>query len=348
MGQQTRFRKQSSIAVSQLATLGTKSIVQLSKGQIYRELPLRLSGSVTFAAGASNAAATMSRGDEWGLIDRIDVVVNGNDVIRSFTGTQLRMLNRLWYGSVPRMGITLGDGATAAPTFDSTLIIPFWQPLSIKPMDTALDSSLYGDFRLEITWAAGGTFQSAAALTAINVTLDVCSYESFGVTGEFSTMKLYQSISTISAANNAFQVPMSVGPVYRGWFINAASAATSNTADLPNAISNIRIVSGGTVFRDIPFAVLRDWQRQRLGWGREIVQNAAASDVVSNAVSTFMRMSKNTQLVEDAWGFLDLCQDGYLGEGIDTIGFSELNLEFNLSAGCSLTVIPVQIYPVRK
>ncbi len=345
MPQEIRIRRQKTLTIN---TFGQKLVEQLGKGMLVRELMLRLQGSLTYAAGANNVGSTLGRGDEWSIIQRIDFVANGTDIIRSFSGTQLRTIQRLFWGTVPRPSLTLGDGATAAPTFDSTCIVPFWMFLASRPMDTVLDTSKLNDWRIEVTVDSSANINTANGPTAVAATLDVCSYESFGVQGDFTQTRYSNIVQASPGANSAFQVLLPVSAMYRGFVINAANGSANDSTDLPSAITNVQLKSGTTIFRDIPWRVLTDWQRQRLGWGRDLTQLTAGAQNLANANAAFLRMAKSSLHDEDAWAFFDLVQDGFLGEGVDTLGFSELILEFNLSAASTITVIPIQMFPVRK
>lgn len=340
-GQQTRARRQGSL---NLNAAGQQFTIQLGRGMIYRELVLRLSGTIAITGGAANnTAAGWARGDEWAICARIEVIANGGDVIRSFTGPQLRVLNHA-LGGQPRVSAQIGDAATASPAFDSTLIIPFWQPFAIRPMDTALDSSKVGDLRLVITTDASANIHSNGT-GAIAAVLDVHSIESFGVQGIFTDFQMASSQTIFAGATTEGSIDLVVGPVYRAILINAANGASSLATDLPNAISNVKIKSGTTVFRDMQFRALQDWQRQRMNMGRENVQNVAATAPITGG---FLNRVKSTRQDEDAWALIDLVQDGYLSEAIDTIGYSELKLELNVSAAATITIIPFKLYPPRK
>lgn len=355
MAQSTRTRRQGSLNI---AAFSQKIIQPLGKGMLLRELILRLSGSFTQIAG-NNVAATLNRGDEWGLLERIDVVVNGSDVIRTFSGPFLRMLNRFWYGQTARYSPFLGAGG-ADPQFDSVLIIPFWMPLSVKPIDTALDTSKLSDFRLEVTIAAAATVNTAVP-TAVAATLDIYSYESFGLDGDFTDMRIYPIQQVLQGANANQQVQLPVGPLYRGFIINYAASSLVTGADIPayqvgtnaqlltaTGITNVQLISGTTIFRDMNSRVLMDWQRQRLNFGREMTPNAAQTGVLNTIQPIFQDITRSALADEEAWMFMDLCQDGYLGEGIDSIGFSELYLNLNIAAAGTLTVFPMALYPVRN
>ena len=101
----------------------------LSRGMVYRELYLRLKGTVTVAA-ASNTAANVKRGDEWGVVKKIEISANNTDVLRSFSGNDLWWINRFFYGSNPKVSPSLLDTGVANPVFDSVLVMPFWMPNS--------------------------------------------------------------------------------------------------------------------------------------------------------------------------------------------------------------------------
>lgn len=344
MGQQVRFRRQASIS---LTSPGQKYVQQLGRGMIYRELVLRLSGTdaVTFASGASNAKANMGRGDEWSMINRIDVVANGTDVIRSFSGLQLLWLNRFLYNNRKRSSATWGDGSTAAPDCDSTLIIPFWQPLSAKPMDTAFDSSAVSDFRIEVTTNALSAITTGTAPTAIAMTLDIGSMESFGVTGVFSDCRIYPIQKVVAGASAQEQIQLPVGPLYRGWIINTSTTGAETSLDLADACTNVKVVSGTTVFRDIPVPMLRDWQNGRMGWQLEAIQDVAATAPITGG---FLSQVRSGKAIAESTYFLDMVSDGLLTEALDSYGFSEIFLELNIAAACTVTVLPIQIYPRRN
>lgn len=346
-GQQVRFRRQTTLTLN---SFSQKQTFQLGRGMIYREIVLRLYGSFTYALAANNARATLGRADEWSAIQNVSIVVNGTDTIRSFTGTQLFMMNRLLLGGVKRQSITLGDGATAGPpnlSYDSTLVIPFWMPMSAKPFDTCIDSSKLADFRIEVTTNTSADINSANGPTAISASLDICSLESFGVDANFTDYKIPTIVQTVSAANTELQIQVPVTPVYRGFLINIAAGANQTSADSPNVLQNLQVVSGTTIFRDIPAPMLLDWQRQRTGFAREQAPSLAASPQLSNGFQ-WQAIVKSANLTEDAWYWFDMCNDGYLTEGIDTLGYSELFLRLNVNAGCTVTVQQHQMFPIRK
>ncbi len=343
MGQQVRQRRQGTINVS---AFGAKYTQTLSRGYWLREIVLKWSGSLTAAAGA-NAAATLGKGDEWSLLSRIDLVANGTDVIRSFSGLGLRMLNRFLYGQLPRLSTAVGDG-NANPTFLSYLIIPVWMPMSVKPMDTALDTRKLSDLRLEVTIAPASDYNSAASPTVIAASLDVNTIESFGVDGDVSDCKIYTLQSNLLAATgNNQQISLPVTCLYRGVLVNFATGGGVTYADqAADKITRVAFKSGTTVFRDYDWATVREWQNMRTNHWKQLIATGGAATITGGQTNT----SKSTLHNEDAWAFLDFVQDGYLGEGIDALGLSEFYMEVDTSGATTpyATIIPIQIFPRRN
>lgn len=345
MGQQVRQRRQGSINIS---AFNTKYTQTLSRGYWLREIHLKYSGTMTWGAAANNAAASLGRADEWSSLARIELIANGTDVIRSFSGLGLKMLNRFLYGQTCRLSAQMGDGATASPAFASYLIIPIWQPMSVKPMDTALDTRKLSDLRLEITVGPSSDVQSAAAATAINAILDINLVESFGVEGDVSDCKIYTLQSALQATGSNQQITLPVTCLYRGVLVNFAQGGGVNIADQPaDKITRIAFKSGTTVFREYAFDTVREWQRMRANQTRQLIQTVAAGAGVSGG---YVNTSRSLLANEDAWAWLDFVQDGYLGEGIDALGLSEFYMEVDTNGATNpvATLFPVQIFPRRS
>ncbi len=333
MPQQVRWRKQQPVIYS---GSGTKQIVPLSRGMVYRELYLRLTATPTILA-AANTIAAVAKGDQWGVVKRIDVVANSSDILRSFSGEQLLYLNRMYYGTNPRVLPTLGDGATANPALDSTLIIPFWSPRSLKPMDTCLDSRELSDLRLEITWGTFTDISSGATAWTGNPSIEVGSLEAFDVDGPFNLKRVNQIIVNAAGANTDFRVDVPVGPLYRQFLINT----TTGGNDTAGLITNFKIMSGTTVFFDQSESMIRDVSHLRNDLPFPILRPTAAG---IGYIPRFLNSAASNQ---DAWYNLELVTDGYVTEAIDSYGLSELYFIFNVSAAAQITILPNMVIPRR-
>jgi hypothetical protein len=332
--QDVRWRRQTPVTYT---GSGTKQVVALSRGMVYREILLTLTCAPTLTA-ANNTLANALRGDEWGCVKRIDIIANGSDVLRSFTGAQLWWLNRNYYGINPRVLPTLGDGATANPTLTSTLMIPFWTPKSHTPLDTALNSAELSDLRLEITWGTFSDINSAATAWTANPTINVGSMESFGLDGPFNLARVFTQTAQPSGANSEYRVDIPVGPMYRGFLINTSTGGT----DTEGLITNFKLVSGTTVFYDQSEDQVRDVQYMRNSLVIPFLRPTASG------IGYTPRLKNNPQENERAWYAIELVTDGYTTEAIDSYGLSELYFSFNVSAAATIVVVPMQIIPRRS
>lgn len=313
------------------------SIQQLNKSLAYRELYVTLSGQPTLTAG-NNTVANTAKGDEWGVIKRLRIVANSSDVLYDVTGDQLWWLNRQAFGSRPKITTTLGDATTANPAFVSTLIIPIWATRAGKPMDSVFDSGGLTDFRCEITWGTFTDVNSAATAWTANPAVSIASHEN-ELTQAFYPPLIRRVISQnqiVTGTSTNFRFPLDVGPLYRGFLINATTNA-SPAVDTPTTLfTNVRLVSGSTIFVDIDEPTL-----QQMGTLRSDTP-FSQEKVITTGVgyTTNPRISNSSN--ELAWYNMDLVTDGYLSEAINTARFNEFYLEFNVAAACQLNVISHQ------
>lgn len=330
MSQQVRKRSQKIIEFS----ASNKVSESLSRGMIYRELYLRLAGQLTLAL-INNTEAKTKRGDEWAVVSRIDVIANNTDVLRSFSGNTLWWLNYFMYGASPRITAAMGNG-TDNPAFDSVLILPFWMPQSIRPIDTALDARNLSDLKVEITWGTHTDINGDATGFTVAPTLTIDSAESFGVEGSFSQSRVFTMEKEITATNSQFQVTLPVGPMYRGFLMNFTDANVDDDA----VLNNFKLKSGTTVFADQSDQVLQQGQMIRTGAVRPWDAGAEGYDNVRRGTANALT----------GWYYYDHVMDGFLSEAIDTLGFSEFEIELDVTVGAGTTkafIIPIQLIPVR-
>lgn len=365
MGQGVRTYQEQSQTVQ---AFNQKLIVPLQKGMIIREHIIRWSGQFTVAAG-DNLLASQGKGDEWSVFDRIDLVANGSDVIRSLSGTALRMWQRFKYQTMPRTSPFLGNGV-ANPAFDSVCILPLWMfgpgPM-YNSMDSALDARQMSDLRLEFSIGSGANLNSAGAgasgFTAPGQ-LDIWTRASFGVKGPFSGSQVFPLQSPVIAAGaGTFDFLLPVTGVYKAIMMNYATTAAPTAADVPTTqigtnaqlltntgISRIQLMSGTNTFVDIHPRAQQDWDQMRRGRNRERVIATAGAATLNGGQPIFQNLGRTALLLEDAWTYLDLVDDGMLSEAIDTVGASEMRLRLTFggnNAGGIVQLWPEILYPVR-
>lgn len=316
----------------------TQQFLIMPRGNILRELYLVLKGQPTITA-ANNTAAKTKKGDEWSLIQRLDIVINGNVVIRSYTGDELYWINYQLYGRQPNVSTTLADATTPNPTFNSVLILPFWWPQSYKPLDTALNTAQLSDFRINVQWGSHTSINGDATGFTTTPTLNVYGAESYGIGGNFSMVRTVTLRQTSSGANTGFDFLLPLNPLYRSFLINTSNAAGTPDVSTETTLNNLQLISGSTIIADLSESVLRQVQPLRMNVQRD---TPLISPVVGFQYPNIRRSSAS---VNDAWFYFDLVGDGMMSECVDSLGMSELKLRFDVTGNYLVNVIAHQVWP---
>lgn len=345
---------------------GNKFVIPVNRGGILRELFVRWNGTLTGGTPATwNLSTNLGRGDEWGVFSRIDLVQNGNDYLRSFTGYAFRMFQRSVLGSLPRLQNTVGDGTTVSPVFDSVAFMPLSMWNAHTPIDTALDTRVPNKLQLEFTTDAPANLSASNAPTGVDGTLEVVAVQGYqeGPHPE-TTMRIGPISVSGNASKTKVQLDVPTNCAYRGFLINCAASDANPSADKAY-IYRVALKSGSTTFLDAPWAVLKEMERYNSAFSRQITQRAAADPDIANSdtfandwtssptntsvgTGPYVRAAKSELLNEDAWCYIDLCKDGYLTEAINLNGLAQGSLEFDVYSGSNnwtITVWPIQLYP---
>lgn len=333
MAQQVRRRPQKTVTYQANAKADP---VELSRGMLYRELHLRLIGQPTLTA-ANNTAANTQRGDEWGVLKRLDVLANNVDTIFSIDGNALWWVNYFLFGARPKVTVTLGDATTVNPSFDSVLVLPFWMPQSIRPIDTMLDARRLSQLSVEATWGDHLSINSAATAFTTAPKLEVKSLEAFNLPDDvaFSTFRIWKIEKEITATNPRFEIDLPVGNMFRAFLLNFTDAGVDDNS----VLNNFKWVSGTTVFADVDDQSLQQVQALRYNQQRSFTGQLYDDD----------RIGDDNDIT--GWYLYDHVTDGFNSEALDTLGFSEHKLELDVTVAGGTTkaiVYPLEIVPVRQ
>lgn len=314
--------------------------IDISRGTLIRELMLRLQMTPTLT-GANNTAVNLGWGGPWGVIKRLELVVNGSDTLVNLTGTDLTRMHYYFLGEpvLAQEISTLGDGATADPALDSHLIIPFWMPRSSKPLDTVLDARRLASLEMRVTWGTFTDVNSAATAWTQTPVLTLSSLRSSGGVpndARFSEWRRFIVTADATVSNANLRVNLPTGQVYRGMFFNVFQATKDINSG--NVINRIRVKSGPTVFADLSGQALRNWSRSRYGL-RGDLSAFPIYGTTSAALNNDMR----------SWYYLDFVTDGRLREAVDTAQFSEffVELDFTGAANRQIRILPQTLVPPR-
>jgi hypothetical protein len=239
-------------------------------------------------------------------------------------------------------------GTITVMNFDSTLLIPFWDLFlngpapATNPMDLLLDSSKLSDLRIQATFNTGPTAivnDGTNATYTQAPTLAITSREAFGYVGNFSVGRQFQlkAPAAVGATTEYIFPPLPLSFIYKGFWINTKDA---QGADLAGCIDRVKLMSGTNVFMDVDFETIRNWNAMRTFY------NWTENDLAGTYPAKTGVLSAGSQ--GGAWTYINLCDDGYLTEAIDTYSLSELILKFQVNQTITtLTVIPDVVIPVR-
>lgn len=304
----------------------SKSSKEINRGMVYREMYLRLQGQIT-CTSQNNTPANTQIGDEWGVVKDITLRLNGRDVFKRIDGPALRWLQYYLFGEFPRKALgQIGDSATANPTFDSTLILPFWMPRSANPMDFAFDTSKVSRIDIEITWGNYTDINANASAFTVQPTLDVQVYEVANVGGQFARWNVFPTQDVIAGSTNKYQQKIPVGYMYRSFLIH----------DSAQEIINVYLESHPTEWLQMPVQVIRDV----LGVSRR-------NSLVPGAFTNTFYLAGATGDDIFHWIYMDFVGHGNNTEAIDSFGLSDLFLEFDTGGATTVTTYPQQLVVPR-
>lgn len=344
---------------------------KLQKGLVIRRLLLRLKGTITVAA-ADNVKANWDRGGEWALIKTLKIIVNSNQVIRQFTGYDLFLFHFLTMMRRPHISPLIGSGVVLAktdttPHFDSVICIPFSDPWSIKPLDTALNTSDYNDIRIEVEWNAianvcGGTTGSTDASATLDVHADEFEAPAGSDYASDSGSFLPTTIRPVyQSGNGATDVTfdLGTGPSCRGLLINLSTTASSRTTDKPDIATNLKLTRGPETIIDQPAQVIYQdgWRRHGFLFNDALNRPSAITGSGFPPVNTVtaqadqggyanLTMSELSDLRASYW--IDLCPDGYFTEAIATQGLPDFKLIVSTNATVDVAVFPWFLYSAQR
>jgi hypothetical protein len=305
----------------------------LARGGIVRELACQLTATPT-VAGAANTAAAVRRGGVWGAISRLEVVVNSSEFLVSLPGYALPFLQFMWTGRMPRQTptdsitvSTLGDAATANPPLDSTVYLPFTQPLSAKSLDTALDVRRALAFEIRATWglATAADISSGATAYTANPSLETTVNRSYPTDEQvppdaiLTEWRRNFTQFALPATTAAQRIDLIRGYAYRGLIIETHN----NGAQAASIMNKIAIKSGATVFASMRAEPMKDFFRSRY-------------NLNENSVPVEYARGQNTLA---GWYLLDFLQDGRLSETIDTAGLAEFYAELDVIGGANINAV---------
>jgi hypothetical protein len=306
---------------------GQRSTLELPRNYCLRHLDLLLSGALTVT---QTTAGTAKDSNPAQLINRIEIVRDGSETIKSLDFEALHRLTQFRCGVRPRIdGLATTGAVTAEPVDVHARLFFAMSNRYYRPIDTMLDASRATTLHLHVTWGQlldifTSDFVGTVAATTVP-TLKTSTYEMMNVPIDlkFNDFKEHVIQKQVTAASTTFQVPIPVSNRFVGFMI--VTRRNGNPSDL--ILNSITLKSGTRVFA---FVDALDMQMiNRIDYSLE------------NYKSTTSAFLEN---LTTGYYYLDLCPDGRLMEALNTAGLSSLEFELNVNSPGANTDY-VYIYP---
>lgn len=329
--------------------------VLLPTSNVIRKLWVTLTSQPTLTAGNNTVAKTLPGDDLAGY--QFKLRYNGGDTALQLSGRRLWLINKFLLGSAlqnPPLNTNLGDGATANPSLQTTLQLPIFEcPINKRPADTWVWPGNLSSFNLDVTFptsytqlngsATGWTTNPQCQVNGLFSTLGVRQRDSLMnpalKAGSFIYpaygMRLVEQSQVYSGAANNQTMNLPSGRFgYRGLLVEATTTA-SPPVETAGLITNLQLLNGNVeTLVDIPESILN--QVTYDGGLRNFQQ--ANTGIAFSVQGQISGSNSNTAVY-----WIDLCPDGQLQESVWTNSNDQLQLNFNLSAGCTINVVPVQM-----
>lgn len=324
----------------QVATLnlvpGQVTRAKIDSILILRDIFLTLSFQVAFGTTAP-VATDIQPGDEWGLINSIQLLLNSGKVRYSITGEQLVMLN--WYlnnyiRNIPPALKTLPAASTTG-TFTSTVVLPIKIPSFARPLDFSLNSNFLSSIELVVnTGNVGSVFATAgASIVAGSATLTVDTHEAMArntsTTPIFNYIEIATNQTILPGSTSKFDLMLPVNRIYPRVYLNTKNPvanAAGNYVDLVS-LTELAIKQGG--FEPIDATPATEYYAYLYDHG------------INGQVFPFV----NTYFNPLAWIPFDFVRDGYVTEALNVLGQQNSGFKISTNAATQVNAIMLSIQP---
>jgi len=287
--------------------------INLPRDYAYVDIMVELDCLITVSGG--NTSGTLADNAPAQLIKTIEIRANGRDVIKSLDYSGLVRLTQLRYGTAPNNTILAsGDNQTNTHCYVYG-IIPQAMWRSVKPFDTLFNAKVLSTYEAIISFGATADIYSTAGnrTTAATGTVYLTCRESVGLPDNtiLPINKEGTIESTVTATATEHKIPLNYAKdlSYRALVLRTLDGgAVSNSI-----INNIKLQSGGVIFYNVNGTRTRN--RNKLIYSVETMPTGYYA--------------------------IDMCEDGRLGDSLDTSGLSSLDLILDVTVGSGTTKIKV-------
>lgn len=286
---------------------GQTGSLDVPRGLLLKSIKIRLSGTFTVAGGA---VASYNSETPLGLLQRIELTADGRKPFASTDGRMLYRKNQRERG-IPGELVSLSNTANGTYAFVAYVTIDLEALRFVFPIDSYLDTRLYDNIRLNITWGAPSALAVVGAGTiAVNAGTQVVVQGEYTAEGfelvKFNKIQITDEV-IVSGSTGALRLAVPRNGLLSDLHIRTDVDSVVNDA----FIADVTLRSENTVYH----ADHLDWATHQ------------ASQVVENQLITATPGSRI-----NGYFFYDLTEDAMLSTALDTTSVNVLDLLFNIPA----------------
>lgn len=271
------------------------STIDLPREHWGKKITLLLDGQCDSGSSVSRSAY-----NPFDIITRIEIIANGSQTIKSYSGKMLYLQNILEHGTVPSRTQTPSGTSSANQAFGGALTIYFDKDKDY--IESLLPTHVLSSLQLKITWATAATIDAGTSFNIDSLYIYPLLTEEINrgqSTANIGVLKETEFVKTL-VASGWTEVDLPIGNVYE----SIAVLARDNTAASNTIISEYEVVKDG----------LEIIRKARFDQSR-------AEDLIDYALEAANLPSGFTVVDFDLGG----------SAPIDTRGWSSLKLRLNIS-----------------
>jgi len=206
-----------------------------------KKITLQLVG--VCSTGSANPASTRSPYNPFDIITRIEVIANGSQTIKSYSGKMLYLQNILEHGTIPPRTQTPGTASQSTQDFGGALTLYFDKDKDY--IESLLPTHVLSSLQLKITWGTALSLQTDASNGLTITTLYVYPLLTEELnrgqsTAGIGVLKETEFVKTLTASGWA-EIDLPVGNVYEGISV----LTRDNTVASNSIISEYEVVKDG-------------------------------------------------------------------------------------------------------
>jgi len=292
---------------------GGQETISMPMDYAYVDIMVKLAAAVTVTGG--NTSGTLADNAPAQLLKTIEIRANGRDVIKSLDFAGLVRLTQIRYGTAPNNTVMANGDNQSATACYVYAIIPCAMWRAVVPFDTLFNAKPLTTLEAILTFGTTADIYSTAGnrTTTATGTIYLACREAVGL-DEGAVLPInkeatIQSQVTATSTEHKISLNYAKDLLYRALVLRATDGGALSNA----VINNIKLQSGGVVFFNLSGISVRN--RNKLIYSLETMPTGYYS--------------------------IDFCEDGRLGDSLDTSGLSSLDLILDVTVGSGTTYVKV-------